>query len=134
MASANSEGPGESAQTRSNLNCLHARIMDVVEASTQIEQFNVEITNMCVSNKFVFLMGDFNVRIHNKQDFMDEDEFLCRQLIMIKNINQINLPKVRTSQDKIINNEGNMLLDIPYMKYMQIKQLIDVELTNMLVP
>ena len=89
-------------------------------------------------------MGDFNVRTHNKQDFMDEDELLCRLFDYGKDmfdhfqnsaiLDQYNLPKVRTSQDKIINNEGNMLIAIPYMKYMQIKQLIDVELTNMLVP
>ena len=45
----------------------------------EIEQFNVEITTMCVSNKYVLLMGDFNARTHNKQDYMDEDQFFCRQ-------------------------------------------------------
>ena len=48
ITSANSEVSGESAQTSINL-----RIMDVVERSTQIEQFNADITNMCVSNKYV---------------------------------------------------------------------------------
>ena len=37
--------------------------------SDEIEQFNVEITNMYVSNKYVLLMGVFNARPHNKQDF-----------------------------------------------------------------
>ena len=39
----------------------------------------VEITNIYVSNKYVLLMGDFNARPHNKQDFLDEDEFFRHQ-------------------------------------------------------
>ena len=85
--------------------------------SNEIEQFNVEVTNMCVSNKYVLLMGDFNARIHNKQDFLDEDEFFRHQFDYDKDLidhfqnstilDQCNLPKIRT----IINNEGNMLID-----------------------
>ena len=46
----------------------------------EIEQFNVKITNMCDSNKCVLLMGDFNARTHNKQDYMDEDHFFLRPI------------------------------------------------------
>ena len=52
---------------------------------------------------------------------MDEDQFFCRQFDYNNDLidhfqnsailDQYNLPKVRTSQDKIINNEGNMLID-----------------------
>ena len=90
--------------------------------SDEIEQFNVEITNMCVSNKYVLLMGDWNARTNNKQDFLDEDEFFRHQFDYDKDLidhfqnssilDQCNLPKIRTSQDKIINNEGNMLIDL----------------------
>ena len=76
---------------------------------------------MCVSNKYVLLMGDFNARTHSKQYYMDEDHFFCRQFDYDRDLidhfqnseilDQYNLPKVRTSQDKIINNEGNMLID-----------------------
>ena len=43
----------------------------------ELENFEIEITNMCVSQKFVFLMSDFNSRTCNKQDYMylDADSF-----------------------------------------------------------
>lgn len=88
----------------------------------EIENFNIEITNMCVSNKYVLLMGDFNARTHNKQDFLEEDKFLMhhfnfdKEMISHYNVasilEQCNLSKERTSQDKINNNEGNKLIDI----------------------
>ena len=87
----------------------------------EMEQFNVETTNMCVSNKYVLLMGDFNARTYNKQDFLDEDEFFRHQFDYDKDmidhfqnstvLNQFGLTKIRTSQDKTVNNEGNMLID-----------------------
>ena len=88
----------------------------------EIEQFNVEVTNMCVSNKYVLLMGDFNARTQNKQDFLEEDEFFSQHFDFDDDLTDLfqnssvldkcNLPKIRTSQDKIVNNEGNMLIDI----------------------
>ena len=33
----------------------------------EIEQFNVEIINMCVLKKYVLLIGDFNARTQDKQ-------------------------------------------------------------------
>ena len=44
----------------------------IPRAQTHI--FNVEV-NMCIANKFVFLMGDFNARTCNKDDFVDADAF-----------------------------------------------------------
>ena len=77
---------------------------------------------MCIANKFVFLMGDFNARSCNKADFMDADEFLMHyfsfddsrdgSLNIPSKIEKTNVSKYRVSQDKIINNEGNMLLDM----------------------
>ena len=88
----------------------------------EIENFNVEITNMCVSNKYVLLMGDFNARTQNKQDFLEEDNFFIKYFDFDKDmishfsvssvLDQCKLPKKRTSQDKVINNEGNKLIDI----------------------
>ena len=67
-------------------------------------------------------MGDFNARTYNKQDFLDEDEFFRHQFNFDEDLiehfqssrllDQYNLPKNRTAQDKITNNEGNMLIDL----------------------
>ena len=35
--------------------------------SNEMENFKVEITSMCVSNKYVILMGDFNARTKKKR-------------------------------------------------------------------
>ena len=35
--------------------------------------FNVEVTNMCIANKLVFMIGDFNARTCNKADFVDAE-------------------------------------------------------------
>ena len=53
--------------------------------------------------------------------FLDEDEFFRHQFDYDKDLidhfqnstilDQSNLTKIRTSQDKIMNNEGNMLID-----------------------
>ena len=42
--------------------------------------FNVEVTNMCIDNKYVFLMGDFNARTCYKGDFVGADDFLTHHL------------------------------------------------------
>ena len=67
---------------------------------------------MNISNRYVLLMGDFNARTQNKQDFLEEDEFFMHHFDfdkeMISHFNtasileQCNLPKERISQDKII--------------------------------
>ena len=77
---------------------------------------------MCIDNKFVFLMGDFNARVCNKDDFLDADDFLTHHLSLddtmdgslniSSNLEKTKLSKHRVSQDKIINNEGSMLLDV----------------------
>ena len=92
--------------------------------------FNVEVANMCIDNKYVFLMGDFNARVCNKDDFVDADDFLTHHLSLddtmdgtlniSSKLEKTNLSKHRVSQDKIINNEGNMLLDMCKSNSMQI--------------
>ena len=82
--------------------------------------FKVEVANMCIDSKFVFLMGDSNARVCNKDDFVDADDFLTHHLSLddtmdgslniSSKLERTNLSKHRVSQDKIINNEGNMLL------------------------
>ena len=80
--------------------------------------FNIEVANMCIENEFVFLMGDFNAMTCNKGDFIDADYFLTHHLSLDGSLNisskleKTNLSNHRVSQDKIINNEGNMLLDM----------------------
>ena len=48
--------------------------------------FNVEVTNMCIANKFVFLMGDFNARTCSKADFVDADNFLTHHFNLDDNM------------------------------------------------
>ena len=43
----------------------------------ETELFEVEITNMCILYKHVFLMGDFNARTQTKQEFIDADDFFA---------------------------------------------------------
>ena len=67
-------------------------------------------------------MGDLNARTCNKADFVDADEFLTHyfsfddsmgdSLNISSKTEKTNLSKYRVSQDKITNNEGNMLLDM----------------------
>ena len=89
--------------------------------TTSMKQ-KILMLNMCVSNKYVLLMGDFNARTKNKQDFLEEDKFLMHHFEFDKGmishfsvssiLDQCKLPKKCTSQDKVINNEGNKLIDI----------------------
>lgn len=70
---------------------------------------------MCIANKFVFLMNDFNARTCNKTVFVDADEFLTHYFSFDDsmhgsfNISSKHfLSKHMVSQDKVINNVGNM--------------------------
>ena len=42
----------------------------------ELDIFVVEICNTCILYKYVCLLGDFNARTHNKDDFLDVDDFL----------------------------------------------------------
>ena len=85
-----------------------------------MENFNVEIRNMCISNKYVLLLGDFNARTQNKQYFLEEDRFFMhhfdKDMVSHFNVASIHdkykLPKQRTSHDQVINIEGNKFIDI----------------------
>ena len=81
-----------------------------------INIFNIEITYVCIANKFVFLMGDFNTRTCSKADFVVADEFLTHYFsfddsldgslnISSKIEKKKKISKYRVSQDKIINND-----------------------------
>ena len=88
----------------------------------EIALFDVEITRMSISHKYIHLMGDFNSRTHNTADFIDSDDFFSKyfayddQLIDFCNIPNIlgllQFSKIRVSKDSVTNNEGNILLDI----------------------
>ena len=41
----------------------------------ELDIFQVEICNTCILHKYVCLLGDFNTRTHNKDDFLDENDF-----------------------------------------------------------
>ena len=77
---------------------------------------------MCIDNKFVFLIGDFNASVCNKDDFVDADDFLTHHLSLddtmdgslniSSKLEKTNLLKHRVSQDKIINNESKICCSI----------------------
>ena len=90
--------------------------------SDELDLFEVEITSMCISHRNVFLMGDFNARTQNKEDFIDADDFFAQHfgfddtMYQFYNISclleQRNLDRHRVSKDNISNNEGNLLIEI----------------------
>ena len=41
----------------------------------KLDLFEVEISNMSILHKYVFLTGDFNARTQTFDDFMDADDF-----------------------------------------------------------
>ncbi|MEW8546069.1 MAG: endonuclease/exonuclease/phosphatase family protein [Candidatus Thiodiazotropha sp.] len=76
----------------------------------ELDMFEVEITNMCILQKYVFLMGDFNSRTHNKEDFTDVDTFFANHFdfddIVYQFYNsslfldKFGFDKIRSSKDK----------------------------------
>ena len=90
--------------------------------SDELDLFEVEITSMCISHRNVFLMGDFNARTQNKEDFIDADDFFAQHfgfddtVYQFYNIScllaQFNLDRHRVSKDNVSNNEGNLLIEI----------------------
>ena len=87
----------------------------------EMDMFEVEISSMCISHKYVLLLGDFNPRIQTKEDFLDVDDFFAEHLNFDESLRQFynislllenfNMAKFRTSKDKTVNNEGNILLE-----------------------
>ena len=75
---------------------------------------------MCISNKYVLLMGDFNARTFNKPDFLEEDEFFNNHFNYDDNMTEFfnvssllsncKLSELRTSQDQMVNNEVCFLI------------------------
>lgn len=86
------------------------------------ELFEVEITSMCISNEHVFLLGDMNARVSNKDDFIDADTFLSEYFDFDEEVlNHFNktdvldldfLSRKRANQDESVNTQGESLLDI----------------------
>ena len=87
----------------------------------EMDMFEVEISSMCISHKYVLLLGDFNARIQTKEDFLDVDDFFAEHFNFDESLRQFynissllenfNITKFRTSKDKTVNNEGNILLE-----------------------
>ena len=44
----------------------------------ELEQFELEITNMCISHKYVYLIGAFNARTGSSQEYLCADDELAR--------------------------------------------------------
>ena len=87
----------------------------------EMDMFEVEISSMCISHKYVLLLGDFNARIQTKEDFLDVDDFFAEHFNFDESLRQFynissllenfNMTKFRASKDKTANNEGNILLE-----------------------
>ena len=41
----------------------------------EIDLFNAEVSEMCISHNYVLLMGDFNARTYDKFDFIEADDY-----------------------------------------------------------
>lgn len=88
----------------------------------ELEQFELEITDMCISHKYVYLLGDFNARTGLNDDFLSADDEFARIFeyddAMINHFNKssclpdFGLSIKRVNKDSFINNDGNFLLDI----------------------
>ena len=87
----------------------------------EMSLFEVEITNMAIAHKYSLLMGGFNARTHNKSDFIDADDFFSKyfeydSLLEVCNTSNISdkygFSREQTSHNIIVNQEGNILLDI----------------------
>ena len=86
------------------------------EAYAEIE---IELQRFVQTTKNIILAGDFNSRTANLLDFYDieddnvfENAFLDQIEPSCANIlDELNLPKVRTNPDKIVNNFGRKMLD-----------------------
>ena len=88
----------------------------------ETDMFEVEISSMCVSHRYVLLLGDFNARTQTKEEFLDVDDFFAEHFSFDDSLQQFynissmlenfNMNKVRSSHDKTGNNEGNILIDI----------------------
>ena len=88
----------------------------------ELDLFEVEILNMSVQHKYVFLTGDFNARTQTLEDFLDADDFLVRHFdfdVSMQEfynasslLSKFNMNRKRSSKDKKINNEGRLLLNI----------------------
>ena len=46
----------------------------------EMEQFELEITDMCISHKYVYLVGDYNSRTGINADYLIADDELARVL------------------------------------------------------
>ena len=86
------------------------------------EIFEVEITATCIRHKYVYLLGDMNARTSDVDDFIEADPFLSdyfdfdetvlNHFNKVSSLAQYNMSYKRASQDRIINKQGEHLLDI----------------------
>ena len=88
------------------------------EPYNELEQ---EIIRYCVNSKNIILMGDFNSRTGQKDDYVPIDSYLsknfgleqlCDDFTDVLNNFQLNsVPLLRDNDDSAINSYGNMMLD-----------------------
>ena len=88
----------------------------------ELDLFEIEITSMSISHKYIFLLGDFNARTQSEKEFLDGDDFFADHFGYDDTLNQFynisslltqyNFDYNRSSEDKLLNKEGKFLLDI----------------------
>ena len=52
----------------------------------ELDIFEVEICKTCILYKYICLLGDFNARTHNKDDFLDVDDFFNDHFVFDHNV------------------------------------------------
>ena len=80
-----------------------------------------EFDNICTNNKNIILLGDFNSRTSNADDFVQSDEFICdiygnddlfrENTDIFRCFAMHDIPLIRKSADKIINMYGYQLIE-----------------------
>ena len=88
----------------------------------EFKKFEIEILDMSMSYKYVYLLGDFNARTGCKDDFVTADDYLVSHFEYDESLlNFYNrstcLPEYdivinRVNKDSVKNNDGNLLLDM----------------------
>ena len=86
----------------------------------EMQLLDVEISSMCIENKFVFMLGDFNARIAKMDDFVEADPFIADYFefddVLYNYFNKSDIlklsqmSKTRVSQDNIVNKLGVKLI------------------------
>ena len=88
----------------------------------EMQLLEVEVSSMCIENKFVYIVGHFIARTAERDDFVEADPFIADYFDFDNelysyfnrsvNLSINHMSKTRLSQDKVVNKLGKKLVDI----------------------